>query len=180
MGGRKWTEEELSVLETMIGTFTVETIAKRLGRSFNAVNMKLNRMGLVGFEKSTDLLTMNQICIMLGVQRRTIDRWQKKGLHIMRKSNYRVVKQQELARYLKEHQEDWNAHKVTDDSLLLRYPWFKEKKKTDVKKNYHWTTTEVARLKFLYRKGVSIKEIAKDMGRSESSVKCKLLYLRRK
>ena len=87
--------------------------------------------------------------------------------------------QKDLVRYLKEHPEDWNANKVTDDSLLLRYPWFKEKKKTDTKKKYFWTTTEIARLKFLYRKGLSIKEIAKDMGRTESSIKCKLLHLRR-
>lgn len=67
MGGRRWTQEELQILEDKIGTFTVETIARRLGRSFDAVNIKLNRMGLVGFEKSTDLLTLNQVCQMLGV-----------------------------------------------------------------------------------------------------------------
>ena len=43
MGGRLWTQEELDTLESMAGTYTVATIAKRLGRSFDATNIKLNR-----------------------------------------------------------------------------------------------------------------------------------------
>ena len=36
-------------------------------------------MGLSGFEKSTDLLTMNQVCLMLGVQSRTVKKkWKNK------------------------------------------------------------------------------------------------------
>ena len=97
MAGRRWTREELQTLEDMIGTYTVASIAKKLGRSFDAVNIKLNRMGLVGFEKSTDLLTMNQVCLMLGVQSRTVKKkWRDKGLRIMRKGNYLAIRQEEL------------------------------------------------------------------------------------
>ena len=44
MAGRRWTQEELQILEDMIGTYTVASIAKKLGRSFDSVNIKLNRM----------------------------------------------------------------------------------------------------------------------------------------
>lgn len=74
MAGQAWTQEEMDYLENSIDTFTVATIAKKLGRSFDSVNLKLNRMGLSGFEKSTDLLTMNQLCLTLGVQSRTAER----------------------------------------------------------------------------------------------------------
>lgn len=180
MAGRRWTQEELETMESMIGTFTVASIAKKLGRSFDAVNIKLNRMGLVGFEKSTDLLTMNQVCLMLGVQSRTVKKkWCNKGLRIMRKGNYLAIRQEVLIKYLKNHPEDWNALKITDDSLIMAYPWYKEKKKQDSKVNYYWTDEEVSRLKLLRYQGYSIPEIAKQMGRSESSIKYKL-YGRRK
>ena len=179
MAGRKWTQEELQTLEEMIGTFTVKRIAKQLGRSFDAVNIKLNRMGLEGFEKSTDMLTMRQVCLMLGVQSRVVkNKWQSKGLHIMRRGNYIVIRQQDLIKYLKNHPEDWNAAKIPDDSLIMGYSWYKEKKKTDKKTRYHWTPDEESKLRFLRYQGYSIREIAEQMGRSESSIKYKL-YPRR-
>lgn len=175
MGGRRWTQEELQTLEELIGTFTVEKIAKRLGRSFDAVNIKLNRMGLEGFEKSTDLLTLNQVSQMLGIQNRTLKgKWQSKGLRIISKGNYKVVKQPDLIRYLKNHPEDWNAANIPDDSLIMSFPWYKEKKQTDVKTRYYWTPEEESKLKFLRYKGYSVREIAEEMGRSESSIKYKL------
>ena len=180
MGGRRWTREELNTLEEMIGTYTVATIAKKLGRSFDAVNIKLNRMGLVGFEQSTDRLILNQVCLMFGVQSRTVKKkWQSKGLHIVRKGNYLTIQQEELIKYLKNHPEDWSAADITDDSLIMRYPWYKEKKRTDVRSQYHWTEVEVSQLKLLRHQGYSISEIAEKMGRSESSIKYKL-YTRRK
>ena len=175
MGGRAWTQEELETLEQMAGTYTVATIAKRLGRTFDATNIKLNRMGLLGFEKSTDLLTMNQVCLMLGVQSRTVKKkWRNKGLRIMRKGNYLTVRQEALIKYLKENPEDWNATKVTDDSLIMAYPWYKAKKREDTKDSYYWSSDDISQLKYLRHQGYSIREIAEKMGRSESSIKYKL------
>ena len=173
MAGRRWTEEEMQLLEDLIGTYTVASIAKRLGRSFDSVNLKLIRMGLQGFEKSTDLLIKHQVCVMLGIHHRTFERWKENGLHVMRKGNYNVVHQEELIQFLESHPELWNAAKVTDDSLLMRFPWYKEKKRTDVKKAYHWTPEEVQKLKYLRHQGYSIPEIAEKMGRSQSSIKFK-------
>lgn len=175
MAGRRWTQEELQTLEEMIDKYTVATIAKKLGRSFDSVNIKLNRMGLVGFERSTDLLTMNQVCLMLGVQSRTVKKkWQGKGLRIMRKGNYLAIRQEELIKYLKNHPEDWSAADIIDDSLIMRYPWYKEKKKQDSKTQYFWTPEELSKLRHLRHQGYSIREIAEQMGRSESSIKYKL------
>lgn len=175
MSGRRWTEEELTFLEENISSKTVAQIAKLLGRSFASVNIKLNRMGLYGFEKSTDLLTMNQLCIMMGVEHRTvIKKWKAKGLHIGKRGNYLVIRQEDLIKFLKAHPEDWNAAAVTDDSILMRYDWYKEKKKTDMKKSYFWTSRELSTLKLLRRRGYSVREIAEQMNRSECSIRCQL------
>ena len=48
MGGRRWTNDEIQTLEDMSGTYTVATIARRLGRSFDSVNLKMNRLGILG------------------------------------------------------------------------------------------------------------------------------------
>lgn len=181
MSGRRWTEEEIEYLEDAIGSKTVSQIARRLGRSFDSVNLKLNRMGLLGFEKSTDLLTMNQLCIMFGVQSRTVKKkWVGKGLKMGKRGNYLVFRQEEVIRYLKNHPEDWNANDITDDTLIMRYDWYKEKRKTDEKRSYYWNFQDLSTLKILRHQGYSISEIAKQMGRSESSIKYKLYGERRK
>ena len=174
MSGKRWTEEELQMVEEMIGTYTVAVIAKRLGRSFHAVNIKINRMGIPGFEKSTDLLTHHQVCLMMGIQYRKLQRWKRNGLRIMKKGYYNAIRQEDLIEYLRTHPEDWNASKVTDDSLIMSYPWYIEKKRTDTKKAYNWTPAEVQKLKHLRHQGYSISEIAEKMGRSQASIKGKL------
>lgn len=181
MAGRRWTQEEMAYLEDHIDTYPVAIIAKRLGRSFDAVNLKLARMGLSGFEKSTDMLTMNQVCIALGVESRTVKKkWVDKGLKIIRRGNYLLIRQEVLLKYLKNHPEDWNARNVTDDSLFYCQSWYKEKQKNDKEESYHWKSTEVSHLKYLRHQGFSIREIAEQMNRSESSIKYKLYYGNRK
>ena len=181
MGGKRWTQEELQILEDMIGTYTTASIARKLGRSLNSVRIKLNRMGLAGFEKSTDLLTMNQVGLMMGVERRTIKKkWAGKGLRIVKKGNYRTIRQEDLIKYLRDHPEDWSAADVTDDTLIMRYPWYKEKKRKDKKTQYHWTPAELSKLMHLRHEGYCIREIAEQMGRSESSIKYKLYKYRRR
>lgn len=175
MAGRYWTQEEIQMLDELRSTYTVAEIAKRLGRSFQSVNQKMCRMGFTGFEKSTDLLTLHQLCLMMGVESRTVKKkWKNKGLRILRRGNYVVIHQGDLIRYLKRHPEDWNATRVTDDSLFMGYAWYKEKKRVDEKKQYYWTTREVSTLKLLRYQGYSCREIAEKMGRSVSSIKCKL------
>lgn len=92
-----------------------------------------------------------------------------------RSENAVFLKRQRLGiRYMKEHPEDWNAARVTDDTLFMQYPWFKEKRKNDISHKYNWTQTEVSQMKMLRKQGFTIREIAEKMNRSESSIKYKL------
>lgn len=175
MSGKRWTEDEIEFLESMLGTHTVKTIAKMLGRSFDAVNIKLNRIGLSGFVKSTDRFTINQICSIFRVSWRTVDKkWKDHGLRILRKGNFKVVSQDDLIKFLKNNQDIWNAANMSDDWILSQYDWFVEKKKADTKTQYHWTSYEVSKLNYLRGKGYSCREIAERLGRTEASVKYKL------
>ena len=96
---------------------------------------------------NTDMLTRNTLSRILGVENRTIQYWERKGLKSVRKKPYVMYRQQDIIRYMKEHPEDWNAARVTDDTLFMQYPWFKEKRKNDISHKYNWTQTEVSQMK---------------------------------
>lgn len=67
-----------------------------------------------------------------------------------------------------------NAARITDDSLFMRYDWYKEKRRTDKPNRYNWTEAEVSWMNTLRRQGFTIREIAEKMNRSESSIKYKM------
>lgn len=175
-----WTAEEEEFLEEKIGTFTAAQIARRLGRSFSSVNMKLSRMGIGGFRQSTDMLTMNTLHEILGVEARTVKKkWAARGLRIYRKGNYLCIKQEELLPFLRKNQDIWNAAAIPDDTIFCGCSWYRQKKAADTKKRYFWTREEEAKLRHLRKEGCTVPEIASKMGRSECSVRCKLYGGRR-
>lgn len=159
MGGRAWSQEELIRLEELTETYPLATVARKLNRSENAVFLKRQRTGIGGFMANTDMLTRNTISRILGVENRTLQYWERKGLKSVRKNPYVMYRQQDIIRYMEEHPEDWNAARVTDDTLFMQYPW---------------TQTEVSQMKMLRKQGFTIREIAEKMNRSESSIKYKL------
>lgn len=46
MGGRKWTDEELVLLEELTEKYPLETVARRLNRTKEAVFLKRQRIGI--------------------------------------------------------------------------------------------------------------------------------------
>ena len=147
MGGRAWSQEDLIRLEELTEKYPLATVARILNRSENAVFLKRQRLGIGGFMANTDMLTRNTLSRILGVENRTIQYWERKGLKSVRKKPYVMYRQ---------------------------YPWFKEKRKNDISHKYNWTQTEVSQMKMLRKQGFTIREIAEKMNRSESSIKYKL------
>lgn len=174
MGGRAWSQEDLNRLEELTEKYPLATVARILNRSENAVFLKRQRTGIGGFMANTDMLTRNTLSRILGVENRTIQYWERKGLKSVRKNPYVMYRQQDIIRYMKEHPEDWNAARITDDSLFMGCDWYKEKRRTDKPNRYNWTETEVSQMKMLRKQGFTIREIAEKMNRSESSIKYKL------
>lgn len=80
MGGRAWSQEELIRLEELTETYPLATVARKLNRSENAVFLKRQRTGIGGFMANTDMLTRNTLSRILGVENRTIQYWERKGL----------------------------------------------------------------------------------------------------
>ena len=120
------------------------------------------------------MLTRNTVSKILGIENRTLQYWERKGLKSYRKRPYVMYRQEDIIKYMREHPEDWNAARVTDDTMFMRYDWYKEKRRNDISHRYNWTGTEVRKMQYLRHEGYSIREIAEMMNRSESSIKYKL------
>lgn len=110
MGGRAWSQEELIQLEELTETYPLATVARKLNRSENAVFLKRQRTGIGGFMANTDMLTRNTLSRILGVENRTIQYWERKGLKSVRKKPYVMYRQQDIIRYMKGHPE-WSLVK---------------------------------------------------------------------
>ena len=94
MGGRAWSQEELIRLEELTEKYPLATVARILNRSENAVFLKRQRTGIGGFMANTDMLTRNTLSRILGVENRTIQYWERKGLKSVRKKPYVMYRQQ--------------------------------------------------------------------------------------
>ena len=121
MGGRKWTDEELVLLEELTEKYPLETVARRLNRTKEAVFLKRQRIGMGGYMANTDMLTRNTVSKILGIENRTLQYWERKGLKSYRKRPYVMYRQEDIIKYMREHPEDWNAARVTDDTMFMRY-----------------------------------------------------------
>lgn len=178
MGGRRWTQADIRRLEDLTAKYPLAMVAKKMNRSECAVVAKRKRLGIGGLRESTDMLTRNTLSKILGIENRTLRHWEGNGLKSVRKGHYVMYQHQDILRYMEEHPEDWNAARINDDTMFTQYQWYREKRKTDKSHKYNWTQMETARLKMLRHQGYTIHEIAKKMGRSESSIKYKLYYNR--
>lgn len=179
---RAWTQKEIEYLQEHVDRMLVRDIAKHLKRTEHAVVMKMHRMGIKGIRTSTECLTVNRVCGIMGVTYRTVKRWEQHGLPIVKCGSYLHVEQNKLIRFLIDNQSLWDASKVKDDNLLcLRSDLmdiYLRKKITDAKKPYKWSSYETHKLRMMYARGASLDEISKAIGRSYSAVDCKIAYMR--
>lgn len=91
MGGRKWTDEELVLLEELTEKYPLETVARRLNRTKEAVFLKRQRIGMGGYMANTDMLTRNTVSKILGIENRTLQYWERKGLKKLPEATIRDV-----------------------------------------------------------------------------------------
>lgn len=131
-----WTDEEIEQLKEMSGKYPLNTVARKLGRTRASVQLKRSRLGIGGLLENTDLITKNMLAWILGVDNRTITRWNEIGLKCVQKEFYIMYRQQDIIRFMQEHPERWNAARIRDDTLFRSYPWFREKRKNDISHNH--------------------------------------------
>lgn len=181
--GKKWTEEDINILEYLWGYNNISSIAKKLGRSHNAVRLKIKRLKLGCFKNAGEYLNANQWANILGVDIHTVtDYWIKKlGLKGKKfnpsgESKYKqtFIRHNDMICFLKKNQNIWDSRRVELYAFGPEPQWLKNKREADKlmpkRRLQKWTAYEDGRLIVLYRKGYILSDIAKELNRSHAAV----------
>jgi transposase len=194
---RHWSEEETVYLEEKWGVIPVENIAKKLGRTKNAVLLKAHKIGLRDqVIANGEYLTPKDISSILGVGAKTVYNWMDKGYLKYKRLKINSVKKYQITianfkKFLESYQEKWdtraaditfiNACYVTCSDKVSNQgvEWLMNKVEMDKQKQRplsrkQWTVKEEITLKSMINRGITCKEIAKLLNRSFYSVQGKI------
>lgn len=155
----KWTDEECDFLKENIGTYSMAYIAKSLGRTETAVLIKAKRLNLGCFKSNSDKITVADVCEILDIDHKGVYRMIRLG-----KIKYRRIR-------------------IRNKSFqyFFDYEYIVKFAEQYQKQNYkRWTSYEISRLKLLVSRGLTYKQIGKELGRSEISIRKKIKWLRKR
>ena len=186
--GKRWSESDIEKPQEMWGEKTIPQIARSLRRTNNAVKIKAGRLGLEGQTNYGSLMSARQVSLLLGVDNHTItDYWIPKcGLKgkkrkVLDKGTKTLICFDDLIIWLENNQDKWDSRKIELYALGQEYDWLQQKRQSDkvlpTRRFYKWTPYEDSRLISMFRKGMKIKDIAAELGRSYSAAEHRLSRL---
>ena len=188
MRRRKWTREEIEILESHYGLWSFEAIGKNINRSAEAVRRKAYRLQLGKATRYTGNLTARDLGHALGVCPKTIVRWIKnEGL----KGKFSVVENKRKVwridinnfwEWAEEHQHLFNATRMEENILGVEPNWFKEKRKKDypLRNEGKVFTKDEDEFILANYKTMNYIYIGKLLGRTKASVKHRIRKLKLK
>ncbi|EKO1912211.1 hypothetical protein PZQ55_001249 [Clostridium botulinum] len=178
-----WSQEEEEYLQRRYGKTTLKRIAKKLGRSENAIEIKAGRLGLSSALEATGELTAAEIAKVFKIDAHVVvDKWiknkalkaQYKAVRCKRK--FWRIKTEDFWKWAKDNKEIINFSKLERNILGKEPSWVDLERKKDFKekpKRQHqfWNELEDRRLKNMWKSNLSLKEIAERLNRSCSSIR---------
>lgn len=188
-----WDKEEIMILEESAGERTIQSIARKLNRTPQAVRSKLNRLGFTSVRELNGSMSLMQLAKALGVSRSVVVRWiNEYGLPATKKNYYfyhgkvrhYTIFPDEFWKWAEGHKEKINFARIDKYALLPEPEWVAHERKKDrklpKKDKRHWTKEEDEILLSMYESGATYKEIAETLGRSIRSVPARMSRLRNK
>lgn len=185
---KRWTKEEEERLKKLCGTRTDREIAKVMHRTKSSVKSKRLALGIPAFLDLTDKLMLIQIAELVGMEQSIIGKtWFRKGLPYKKHGYYKMVSEEQLLKFMKEHPELWKASEC-DYYFFCRHKWFREKlenekKSIDTGNHYRnrksWTAVEVSKMNMFLKRGLTHKEVAEELGRTLQAVDHKIMQLKK-
>lgn len=188
--GKDWSKEELDYIREVWGQKTIPEIARKLGRTINAVRIKTQRMGYTGQKWYGEMMSARKVSELLGVDVHAVcDYWiakcglkgKAKRLGETKKTTT-IIMFEDLLEWLEAHQDLWDSRRVELFGLGAEYDWLVEKRKADAqkpaRKAQKWTPEEDQRLIAMFRRGgMTHAEMGAALGRPASGVEHRLLRL---
>lgn len=183
---RSWFDCETEYLEDNWGKLSVGTIAKKLGKSENAVILKAKRIGLGPSISAQGKLNANQLADAIGVDiHAIIDYWiPKYGLRAVRKvtrlvNKFWLIDIKDFWKWAEKNQDKFDSRRFEPLSLGPEPKWMKEKRKADmslpVRRFQKWTVKEDEKLRAMFKSGLyNRNQIGEHLGRSGIAVQRRL------
>lgn len=190
-GGRLWTKEEIEYVRENLGRIKIDTIAKNLGRTKEAVISQIEKRKLGGALENTGMWTASDLARAFKIDNHVPVRWIKKeGLPAVKKTmlekgKYWIVDPDKFWRWAKKNKHLINFAKLEPFDLLPQPEWVELERRRDARKiprrqQKPWTPEEDEQLIALMKSGYGNKEIAERLDRSEKAVQRRISRLRAK
>lgn len=191
MTGRYWTTEEEDFLKEKVGTLSIPILAKRLGRSVNAIEVRMRKLGIENTKFLSGKLTANELANALQVDSHAIYLWiRNHGLKAVYKATrytakFYLIDVNEFWKWAEKNKEKLNFTKIDHLVLLPEPVWVEEERKRDYltipkRQAATWNSEEDKKLISLLNGNYTQKEIAQFMHRSEKAIQRRISRLREK
>lgn len=182
---KNWTKEEEEYLVEKWGQMSVPSLCKNLGRSKNAIMVRVFRLGLPPFLESGDYITLNQLLIAVTGSKNAYSgkhtSWiENRGLPIHYKrrnqATFKVVYIDEFWEWAEKNRSFLDFSKMEPLILGKEPEWVAEQRRLDFEENRKhtkepWTIEEEARLKFyLKQHKYGYAELSKMLGRTAGAI----------
>lgn len=184
---KEWTPAEENYLQDKWGTVSINGLAKRLGRSKNAVIVRARRLGLGAHLDSDHRMPLNQLMVAVFgeystgyAKRRLIEAGLPVKKHRVNKCCFLVIYPEDFWKWAEENKSLVDFKNFEPYAIGPEPEWAKVKRKYDQNKavrtkrnhNQPWTKEEDDRLSFLLKKGgFTYKDLQEDLHRTEAAIK---------
>lgn len=184
---RKWSKEEIELLQDLWELNTISHLCKLLKRTQSSIEHKAHRLKLGS--RNAMYFTINQLFELTGFDTKTIANWvHNYGLKCKKKKckvHYRYYIDIEIfIKWLEDNQDKWSSKNLPILALGVEPLWLQTKRERDkkpllAKKGTSWSKKEIEILIKLKKQKEPNHKIAQVLNRSEGSVS-KYIYKLRK
>ena len=174
---KSWSMEEEEFLKEHVGVQSIDSLARRLGRTVTSVEVKMKRLKIGNTKEQSGYLTRGKLADLLGVDRNIVKYWcDRYGLPYKKKKTKKTrtfffIDPIEFWNWANLNKEKIDFSKLEKNSIPPEPEWVDGLRGEKIQINYqNWTKEEEFYLKEQVNRKKQIYLIAKELNRSYCSV----------
>ncbi len=174
---KPWTQAEDEELAELLGRYSMPAIARTLGRTLNAVTIRICHLGLGSPLEATGMLTIGTLAKKVGSKWQTVKKWTEQGLkcqhRILRNERrFYLIAIEDFWEWAKDNKDKIHFNKIDINSLPPEPNWVQAErlKPSTPRGGKQWTRYEEIRLTAMVQADMSWPKIADNMGRTIKAV----------
>ena len=192
MGGYRWTEEEVEVLNNMYGSAPIANVKGKLkevsgrARSYDSIRKKALKEGLLTCKDAREYMTAGDIADAMGYSKYTVlDEWRRWGLKVdmivfANKKKVSKITAKNFWQFAYDNRDKLSFEHYKEGSILPEPDWLREeliKKQRRCKREL--TKEEEIKVISLRKMGVKNKEIAESINATKNEMSSILRRLKK-